>query len=232
MPVFVHTIDVTLLCLEAYPEWRERHPALSLEAITIGSLLHDLNKVSARRAHLRSHSEIMSTDPIEAVKEAVEVLDRVQLEARIRYERDMLEHIWHIVVSHHGRFGKIAPATPEAALVHQCDLYSATYHRCAPVDANDILPLYDAGCKCSAIAAKLGVGTSVVRSRLSDACKAERCQDWVALRDIWRQRGSVLVGPLERINQMEQVKTLIRLANESPQPIVEAIKRAAKAREK
>ena len=228
MPVFVHTIDVALLCLEAYPEWRERYGSLNLEAITIGSLLHDLNKVSARRTFARSHSEIMSTDPIEAVREAIEVLDRAQLETGLRLERDLVDHIWHIVVSHHGRFGKIAPATPEAVLVHECDLYSATHHRCAPVDANDILPLFSAGYRSSAIAARLGVGASVIRKRLAEACRAEHCADWVTLVEVWRQKGTVLAGPLDRARQMERVRTLVQLANQSPKPVVEAIRRAAR----
>ena len=226
--MFVHTIDVTLLCLEAYPEWRERFGSLNLDAITIGSLLHDLNKVSARRTFARSHSEIMSTDPIEAVREAVEVLDRAQRETGVCLEHSVVDHVWHIVVSHHGRFGKIAPATPEAVLVHRCDLYSATHHRCAPVDANDILPLFSAGYRCSAIALKLGVGTSVVRKRLAEACRAERCTDIETLLDVWRSKGTVLTGPLERMRQMERVRALIQLAKECPLPVVEAIQAAAR----
>lgn len=225
VPVFVHTVDVTLLCLESFPEWRERASGLSLEAITIGSLLHDLSKASARENGTVSHSYLMSNAPEEAVREAMDVLDEAQVAAGVSISPDLADHIWHIVASHHGRWGKIMPSTPEALLVHQMDYHSATHNRCSPVDANDILPLVRQGHKGTTIAARLGVGASVVRSRLKEACRAEGVRDWVDLLRIWEDRGYVICGSSERMAQVERVRNIMRLAIQAPRPIIDAIER-------
>lgn len=225
VPVFVHTIDVTLLCLDHFSEWREKFPSLSLDSITIGSLLHDLSKASAREGGQVSHSYIMSTTPDQAVREAIDVLDEAQMTSRVSLPPDEIDHIWHIIASHHGRWGKVPPSTPEAQLVHEMDYYSATHHRCSPIDSNDILPLLHAGHKCTTIAARLGVGASVVHARLKDACRAERVRDWVDLIDIWQTRGYVICGSLERMEQVERVRKLMQLAQEAPRPILDAIAR-------
>ncbi len=225
VPVFVHTVDVTLLCLDRFPEWQEKFPYLGLDAITIGSLLHDLSKLSTRQGRAISHSYLMSTSPAEAVCEAMNLLREVQFTAAISLAPEELDHIWHIIASHHGRWGKVPPSTPEALLVHEMDYYSATHHRCSPVDANDALPLLDQGHKCATVAARLGVGTSLVRTRLSEACRAERVRDWGELVRIWRGRGYVLTGSLERMEQIEQVRNLMKLASEAPKPILDALTR-------
>ncbi|MBI4321754.1 MAG: HD domain-containing protein [Chloroflexi bacterium] len=231
MPVFVHTIDVVLLCLEAFPEWRERYPKLNLEAITVGGLLHDLTKLSARESHIRSHSTIMKEMPEQAISEAVDVLDAAQLVTGPVLSPEEVDHIWHIIVSHHGVWGKVQPHTPEAALVHQCDLHSAMRNRCSPVDANDILPLLNRGHRLAVIAAQLGVGTSVVRMRLGEACRWEHVPDWPGLLEIWLKRGHVVCGGLDRMRQMERIKLLMKLAAEAPGPILEALRRCRNGRD-
>ena len=230
MPVFVHTVDVVLLCLDNYPEWHERSPTLDLKAVTVGGLLHDLSKLSARESGVRSHSEIMSFAPIDAIKEAMDVLDEARLSTGVGLSEEDVDHVWHIVASHHGRWGKIQPRTPEAALVHECDLYSAMHHRCYPVDANDILPILHGGCRLSAAASRLGVGTSVVQMRLKEACRMEHVGDWTGLLEVWNRRGYVVCGTLDRMRNMERVKTLMTLAAEAPTPILEALSRCRRRR--
>ncbi|MBI2953267.1 MAG: HD domain-containing protein [Chloroflexi bacterium] len=226
VPVFVHTIDVTMLCLEKFPEWREKFPSFSLEATTIGSLLHDLSKASTRFSGQISHSALMSTAPDRAVREAMDVLDEAQSSAGFSLESEQIDHIWHIIASHHGRWGKVMPSTPEALLVHQMDYFSATYHRCSPVDANDILPFVRDGLKMVTVAARLGVGTSVVRDRLKEACRAEGVRDSRDLLKVWESRGSVVCGSLERMERVEYIRGLKELALQAPRPILEAIARA------
>jgi hypothetical protein len=201
MPVFAHTIDVTLLSLAAYPEWQERFPELNLRAITIASLLHDLNKLSTRRDAQKSHSFVMSNNPSEALVEAIDVLQAAQWQTGASLNQEEIDHIWHIVVSHHGTWGKIQPRTAEAALVHQSDYLSATTHRLTPIDANDVLPLLDQGLRWREVAARLDVTTSVVRDRLREACRAEQVADPTTLLAVWRKRGFVVTGTLERMRR-------------------------------
>jgi len=223
MPVFAHTVDVTLLSLAAFPEWRERFPGLNLRAIAIASLLHDLNKASARRSGDTSHSKVMSTDPAQALGEAVDVLQAAQWQAGVRLAAADVDHIWHIVVSHHGRWGKIQPQTPEAILVHQCDFQSAIAHRLAPIDASDILPLLDQGLRWREVAARLEVTSGVVRDRLREACRAERVADPPELLRIWRRRGYVVTGTLQRMRQFEELRAVIGEARRAPANIVRCL---------
>ena len=230
MPVFAHTIDVALLSLSAFPEWRERFPCLNLRAVTIASLLHDLNKVSAREGGDASHSKVMSTDPGQALPEAIDVLQGAQWQTGVQLAADDIDHIWHIIVSHHGRWGKIQPRTPEAALVHQCDFQSATTHRLTPVDASDILPLLDQGLRWREVAARLEVTTSVVRDRLREACRAERLADALELLRIWRQRGYVVTGTLERMRHFEEARAALEEARLAPAGIVRCLRELSAGR--
>lgn len=225
MPVFVHTIDVTLLCLDKFPEWREKIPELCLESVTLGALLHDLSKASAREGGKVSHSYIMSTSPEKAVREALDVLEEAQFMTGTHLSPERIDHIWHIIAAHHGRWGKVSPRTPEAALVHEMDYYSATHNRCSPVDSNDILPLLKEGQKWAAIGSRLGVSTSVLRDRLKEACRAERVHNWVDLMAIWEQRGYVVSGSLERMERVDRVRRLMQTASQAPRPIIDAIAR-------
>ncbi|MCL4459725.1 MAG: HD domain-containing protein [Chloroflexi bacterium] len=231
MPVFAHTIDVALLCLEAFPEWREKFPTMDLTVVIVGSLLHDLSKVAARRSKTTTHSQIMSSEPTQAVAEAIDLLEKIQLRTGILLTLGELDHIWHIIASHHGTWGKVSPWTPEAALVHQCDYLSATQHRVAPVDANDIVPLLEEGLSLKTIAAQLDVSTSVVYQRLKEACRAERVDDGRELRRRWQERGFVLTGSLGRMRQLERARHIVKRAREAPRCIVEVITEAATGRQ-
>jgi hypothetical protein len=35
MPVFAHSMDVALLCLDQYPDWRERFPGFRLDVVLL-----------------------------------------------------------------------------------------------------------------------------------------------------------------------------------------------------
>ncbi len=224
MPVFAHTVDVTLLCLEAFPRWRERNPGLDLPAVVVGALLHDLSKLAARQRPWRSHTQIMTCQPSLAVAGAVEVLDDIAAEHGLRLTPSRVDLVKHIVASHHGRWGKVHPRTPEAFLVHSSDYYSAVHHRLAPVDANDILPLLGEGYRWQQVSARLGVGRAVVKARLEESCRAELVRDWVDLLALWQERGSVRAGSPERICQLARARLVIELARVAPDSLMAAIR--------
>ncbi|MBI2941430.1 MAG: HD domain-containing protein [Chloroflexi bacterium] len=232
MPVFAHTIDVTFLCLDAieidaieteeieeYVVRRKLIPELDIAAIVVGSLLHDLSKLTARQAIGISHAHIMARQPTLAASAAVDLLDWAQRQTGIWLDPAFVDHVQHIVVSHHGPWGQVKPATAEAVLVHECDLYSATHHRLAPVDANDILPLLGGGDRLAVIGKKLGVGREVIKSRLREACVAEGVRQWSDLLPIWEQRRRVAIGPPPRTRQIERVRLVITLAQNVPASI-------------
>lgn len=221
MPVFAHSVDVTLLCLEAAPLWRDEYPGLDIGALVIGALLHDLTKLSAGHQLGRSHSQIMRSQPSLAVEAAEAVVGQVEAEHGLELAPPRLDRIRHIVASHHGVWGKVRPATPEAVLVHRCDLYSANHHRLSPVDANDILPYLSEGCRWSLVSARLGVSRALVKARLQDACRAEQVREWVDLLDIWRAQGRVRPGSPDRVRQLERVRLIVDLARQVPDSILE-----------
>jgi hypothetical protein len=235
MPVFAHTVDVTLLCLDAFARWRESYPGLDLPAVVVGALLHDLSKLDTSHLPTRSmaptrwmarmsHTQIMNAQPGLAVDQAVALLDELAARGGPRLSPSCLEHVKHIVASHHGRWGKVRPRTPEALLVHHCDYHSAIHHRLAPVDANDILPLLSEGCRWPQVSARLGIGRAVVKARLEESCRAELVRDWVDLMAIWRARGRVCAGSPERLRQLERARLVIQLAREVPDCLMAAIR--------
>ena len=223
MPVFAHTVDVVMLCLDRIAGSQHPSPPLDIRVVALGSLLHDLSKASARESGLQSHSHIMSHYPELAAAEARLVLNDALERTRRNLSKQQVEGIVHVVVSHHGPWGRVRPQTPEARLVHSCDLYSAMNHRLAPIDANDILPHLDLGRRWSTTSALLGVGTAVLRQRINDACQAEAVEDWKELLRVWRRQGCVRVGNADRVRQLERVRFALRSAREAPDSILRVL---------
>lgn len=226
MPVFAHSMDVALICLEAYPDWRERYPGFRLDVVLLGCVLHDLSKASARFGNGRSHSHIMTHEPGLAVAEAVGVLEEAREVAGVRLDPDDVDHLWHVVAAHHGRWGKVSPRTPEALLLHLADNRSALHHRIAPIDANDILPLVDQGYKWPLIGEKLGVTRGIVKARLDDACLAEHVRTPSELLDLWHERGEVLPGNDERARQIARARYVVSFARRCPEALLEEVRAA------
>ena len=224
MPVFAHTVDVTLLCLDEFPAWRARHPKLDLPALVVGALLHDLSKLATHDQPGRSHTQVMSTDPGFAIQLTDIFLDKIAADHGLRLSPTRAEHVRHIVASHHGIYGKIPPRTPEATLVHRCDYYSASNHRLVPLDANDFLPLLDEGCGWSRVSARLGVSRDLIKTRLQESCKAEQVREWVDLIEIWRTNGKVRAGTPDRLRQLDRARLIVRLAHETPASLIERIR--------
>ncbi|MDO8673742.1 MAG: HD domain-containing protein [Dehalococcoidia bacterium] len=223
MPVFVHTVDVTLLAIENISDWQLRYGSLDLAAVTLGSLLHDLTKATCRAHRQFTHSWVMCNQPDIAVKEAMDALDAVQLSTGLPIDFQLADHVSHIVASHHGQWGKVNPATPEAALVHWCDIYSSQHHRLTPVDANDVLPLLADGLTKTKAARFLGISVSTVNSRLSESCAVEGLCSFDDLVSLWTSRGWVRSGSPERIAQLRRARWLMEEAVNASQLISSAL---------
>jgi hypothetical protein len=224
MPVFAHTMDVAGLVVDAYPDWRDRFPEFRFDVVLLGSVLHDLTKASARGNGEESHSAIMEREPTIAVRAAVDVLDAIARETGMSVDSEGVDHLWHVIAAHHGPWGKVAPRTPEAALLFQCDNYSATHRRLAPFDANDVLPLLSAGKDVPAAAAALGFDVSALKRRLREAMRAEGLQSREKLVLRWNERGAVAVGDVTRVRQIEEAKAVIGFARACPKALVERVR--------
>jgi len=224
MPVFAHSVDVALLCLDAYPEWKDRFPGFRLDVVLVAAVLHDLSKSSARRGEGRSHSHIMTHDPGLAVAEAVTVLEDAQAKAGAWFDAEGIDHVWHAIAAHHGRWGKVSPQTPEATLLHICDNHSGIQHRIAPVDANDILPLLHAGYRWTQAGEMLGVNRGIVKLRLDDACRAERLRSPSELMERWQERGFVVGGDADRVRQIERARFVVDFARRCPDALVDEVR--------
>jgi HD domain len=224
VPVFAHSVDVALLCLEAYPDWRERYPEFRLDVVLVGCVLHDLSKASARHGDGPSHSHIMTHAPHLAVTEAVTALESAQDVAGARLDDEGIDHVWHVIAAHHGRWGKVTPQTPEAYLVAHADNISATRHRIAPVDANDVLPLLEQGYRWPQIGAMLGVNRSVVKARLDDACRAERVRSPTELLERWRAHGAVVPADPDRTRSIERSRFVLEFARNCPEALIAEVR--------
>jgi hypothetical protein len=224
MPVFAHSMDVAALVVDRYPDWRERFPGFRLDVVLLGSILHDLTKASAKSIGFTSHSHIMEREPTVAVAAAGQVLDLAQAIVGVSLDGEGIDHLWHVIAAHHGPWGKVSPQTPEAALLYQCDNYSATHRRVAPFDANDVLALLADGHDVSAIARMLGVGRSLVKNRLKESTRASGLGSPVELLERWRDLGAVPIGDVSRMKQIEAAKAIVEFARACPLALVERVR--------
>lgn len=216
MPVFVHQLDVALLAIE------RRLPHHDVDALVLGALIHDASKMP-RPDEPRSHSLLMRADPDAAADVSMELLADAERRSGVAVDAALREHVRHIVLSHHGKHGRVQPATSEARLVVACDLYSGTHHRLAPIDANDVLPLLAEGYRWKEAAALLGTGRELVKTRLREACEAEAVREWVELLPIWRARGQVATGDAAKVRHMAGAKQVTRLAHQVPDCLIERL---------
>jgi hypothetical protein len=223
MPVFVHSLDVALLCLDRLPAGTR----LDADAVVLGALVHDASKLPLALPDDRSHSLVMRTEPDLAADVSMGVLAEAEERAGLRIEEARRAHVRHIVLSHHGRYGKVHPLTSEARLVAACDFVSGTLHRIPPVDANDILPLLSEGYRWREAAALLGVGREVIKTRLREACDAHSVRQWVDLLPIWRGSGAVMVGDARRQRQLTRARHVTRLARQVPECLLDRMRVAA-----
>jgi len=194
----------------------------------LAALVHDYSKLPLERLDGRSHSFLMRTDPDVAADASMDLLTEGERKCGVALPPAQRAHVRHIVLSHHGPYGKIQPATAEARLVAECDFVSGTEHRLAPVDANDVLPLLAEGYRWREAAALLGVSRDLVKLRLREACEAEGVREWVQLLPTWRRNGAVAAGTPRRQQQLARARLIYRLSREVPDCLLERLEGAAR----
>ncbi|MBM4419698.1 MAG: HD domain-containing protein [Chloroflexi bacterium] len=216
VPVLVHSLDVALHAGE-----RARH--LDGDCVALGSLVHDVDKATDAGNERESHSRRMRTSPHGGAARATDVLRAAANKVGIALSPECLDHVEHIVASHHGEFGGVPPMTPEARLVAASDAYCARLHRLPPVDANDILPLLIAGYSWPGAARRLGTTRHVVAQRLVDATRAHSVRAWTDLLPIYRAHGRVVAGPIDLVGRIDRVRSVWRMAAAGPRICAEAL---------
>ncbi|MCI6152994.1 MAG: HD domain-containing protein [Fusobacterium perfoetens] len=169
--ITAHTYDVFNLSIneikKVYHNLENAKKQLDLFSVVIGIIIHDLSKGTLRKSEDNiSHSQIMLKNPEYIIKETENILREIEDKIGFYLKEEVRKNIIHIVVSHHGKWGKVIPSTKEAQLVHWADMYSAKYHRINPIDVNDILKSFEKGENLIEIGKKFKCTTGVIKDRL------------------------------------------------------------------
>lgn len=169
--ITAHTYDVFNLSIneikKVYHNLENAKKQLDLFSVVIGIMIHDLSKGTLRKSEDNiSHSQIMLKNPEYIIKETENILREIEDKIGFYLKEEVRKNIIHIVVSHHGKWGKVIPSTKEAQLVHWADMYSAKYHRINPIDVNDILKSFEKGENLIEIGKKFKCTTGVIKDRL------------------------------------------------------------------
>ncbi len=217
--VSTHTYDVLDISigkiLEKYENFEKGSENLDYFAITVGVIMHDISKSSIRRNEEElSHSQMMIKNPEYITSEVEEVLTIIEEKSGYKILSKTRENIIHIVLSHHGKWGKIQPETEEAEIVYIADMESAKYHRINPIQANDILKLSVMGKKLQEIERELNCSVTVIKDRIKRSKKELKVTTFSELLKIYKERGRVPIGDKFFVLRAEETKKLKRLVDE------------------
>ncbi|MDD7410752.1 HD domain-containing protein [Fusobacterium gastrosuis] len=217
--VSTHTYDVLNITinkiLEKYENFENGAKKLDYFAITVGVIMHDISKSSIRRRDEElSHSQMMMKNPEYIIEEVQEVLGLIEKDAGVKILDNIKNNIIHIVLSHHGKWGKIQPETEEAEIVYVADMESAKYHRINPIQANDILKLALEGKNIEEIESELGCSATVIKDRIRRSKKEIKVATFAELLKIYEQRGRVPIGDKFFVLRAEETKKLKKLVDE------------------
>lgn len=217
--VSTHTYDVLNISigkiLEKYKTFENGAKNLDYFTITVGVIMHDISKSSIRRNEEElSHSQMMMKNPEYIIEEVEEVLKIIEKSSGLKILPQVREGIVHIVLSHHGKWGKVQPETEEAKIVYIADMESAKYHRINPIQANDILKLSAQGKGIEDIERELGCSITVIKDRIRRAKKEVKVATYLELLDIYKKRGRVPIGDKFFVMRAEETKKLKKLVDE------------------
>lgn len=213
--VTTHTYDVLKLSLndilKEYGSLEKAKKELDLFAIVIGIIIHDLSKGSLRAIQDGlSHSQVMLKRPEYIIKETESLLEELEDSLRCKIVDKTRKNIVHIVVSHHGKWGKIQPATKEAHIVHKADMYSAKYHRINPVSADKILDLMMEGYNLDIISKKLNCTSTVIKDRLKRAKNELRLKTTKQLLGYYKNKKRIPIGDEFFTKRVRETDKLIK----------------------
>ncbi len=197
--ITAHTYDVFILSVneikKIYSNLFKASEEIDIFSVVIGTIVHDLSKGSLRKQEEGlSHSQIMLRNPDYVVKETENLLEKIEKKTGLKLKSSIKKNIIHIVVSHHGKWGKINPNTKEAQLVHWADMYSAKYHRINPVEANGILRGFEKGESLIEVSRKYKCTTGIIKDRLKKSKQVLKLGSTKQLLNYFRKNKKVPIG--------------------------------------
>ena len=197
--VSAHTYDVLKVSIDEikrdYQSFEEAKRFVDFFAIIVGVIIHDLSKGSIRKtSETMSHSQMMLKRPEYIMKESEVFLESIEEKLGVKIKENIKKNITHIVVSHHGRWGKVMPNTREAHIVHRADMYSAKYHRINPIEANEILEALSEGQNIVEISKTFMCTTGVIKDRLKRAKQELRLKTTKHLLSYYKKNKKVPIG--------------------------------------
>jgi len=214
--VTTHTYDVLEIAIrdlkKSYRSLKRAGEELNLFAMLVGIIIHDTSKASLRVGgdSILSHSQVMLKKPDRIRKEATGILKKMEEETGLILDPDTERKIVHIVLSHHGRWGRVTPSTKEALMVHKADEYSAKYHRINPIGADKIVELMAKGDTLDEIKDKLDCTSGIIKDRLKRAKVELKLKTNKQLLNYYNANKKIVIGDEFFIKRITETKELIK----------------------
>lgn len=216
--VTTHTYDVLKISYDEikrdYSSLKEASKKIDFFVVVVGIIIHDLSKGSIReRFEKLSHSQMMLKKPDYIVKESEQVLNNIEEQLNLKIDENIKKAIVHVVLSHHGKWGKIKPNTKEAHIVHRADMYSAKYHRINPIGADKILKLMVDGLYIDEIAKNFNCTVGVIKDRLKRAKYELRLKNTKQLIGYFKNKKKIPIGDTFFTKRVRETEKLIKSVN-------------------
>lgn len=215
--VSTHTYDVLKISIDElkrdYKTFKEARKKVDFFALTIGIIIHDLSKVSIRKKEESiSHSQMMLKKPEYIRKDSEEVIESIEKIVGIKIKEKIKKNILHIVLSHHGKWGKVQPNTKEAYIVCRADMYSAKYHRINPIGADKILKLMADGVAFDELPEYLNCTPGVIKDRLKRAKTELKLKTTKQLLNYYKKDKKIPIGDnffVQRVRETQKLKKIV-----------------------
>lgn len=214
--VTTHTYDVLEIAIrdlkKSYRSLKRAGEELDLFAMLVGIIIHDTSKASLRVGgdSILSHSQVMLKKPDRIRKEATGILKKMEEETGLILDPNTERKIVHIVLSHHGRWGRVTPSTKEALMVHKADEYSAKYHRINPIGADKIVELMAKGLSLDEIKDKLDCTSGIIKDRLKRSKVELKLKTNKQLLNYYNANKKIIIGDEFFIKRITETKELIK----------------------
>lgn len=214
--VSAHTYDVLKICHseieKSFKKLEMASKKLDFFSIIIGVIIHDLSKGSIRKeGDKTSHSQMMIKNPEYISKESEKILEEIEEKVSVKLKKNTIKNITHIVVSHHGKWGKIQPGSREAHLVHKADEYSAKYHRIIPIGADKILKLMSEGIPLEEVHLNLKCTPGIVKDRLKRSKEVMGIKNLKQLQSYYKKNKKIPLGDEFFETRVKETAKLIKL---------------------